>query len=207
MNSNIKLIINFLKSNEKNLLINQVSDEIGCFYDLVIRELSIGIGVKLVNEISEGNNDANDLFDDDKKIFIMKISNNKQIEEITKKNYQKIIFTDYKNYKKYIKKYIVINGYDFEKDVKSYIYEYCKVNNEDLLNYIISQPYFTQSEINKYRVNKSGYLIDNGIKDNNFILDIRKDIFVLKKNRYDIKKLFDFIKKEARHKKLNFLTY
>tara|TARA_Y100000816_G_C25946879_1_gene493931 strand:+ start:65 stop:688 length:624 start_codon:yes stop_codon:yes gene_type:complete len=207
MNSNIKLIINFLKSNEKNLLINQVSDEIGCFYDLVIRELSSGIGVKLVNEISEGNNDANDLFDDDKKIFIMKISNNKQIEEITKKNYQKIIFTDYKNYKKYIKKYIVINGYDFEKDVKSYIYEYCKVNNEDLLNYIISQPYFTQSEINKYRVNKSGYLIDNGIKDNNFILDIRKDIFVLKKNRYDIKKLFDFIKKEARHKKLNFLTY
>lgn len=207
MNSNIELIINFLKSNEKNLLINQVSDEIGCFYDLVIRELSSGIGVKLVNEISEGNNDANDLFDDDKKIFIMNISNNKQIEEITKKNYQKIIFTDYKNYKKYKKKYIVINGYDFEKDVKSYIYEYCKVNNEDLLNYIISQPYFTQSEINKYRVNKSGYLIDNGIKDNNFILDIRKDIFVLKKNRYDIKKLFDFIKKEARYKKLNFLTY
>ena len=137
----------------------------------------------------------------------------KYISILIRKEFQGIInvggpkISDYKNYKKYKKKYIVINGYDFEKDVKSYIYEYCKVNNEDLLNYIISQPYFTQSEINKYRVNKSGYLIDNGIKDNNFILDIRKDIFVLKKNRYDIKKLFDFIKKEARYKKLNFLTY
>ena len=40
-----------------------------------------------------------------KKLFICYLNNSKQIEEIMKKKYQKIIFTDYKNYKKFQKKF------------------------------------------------------------------------------------------------------
>ena len=69
-------------------------------------------------------------------------------------------------------------------------------------------PYFTLSEALKYKVNQSGYIADAKIKSlNNFILEIRKDIFSLRKSKIDIKKLFSKIKDEAIYKKFNFLTY
>ena len=38
--TNIELIKDFLKGNDKNLLINQVNEEIGCFYQISLREIS-----------------------------------------------------------------------------------------------------------------------------------------------------------------------
>ena len=64
------------------------------------------------------------------------------------------------------------------------------------------------SEATKYKVNKSGYIADAKNKSiNNFILEIRKDIFNLKKSRVDIKRLFSKIKIESIYKKFNFLIY
>ena len=34
------------------------------------------------------------------------------------------------------------------------------IDNKDLINYCISQPYLTYSEITKYIVNKNGYVVD-----------------------------------------------
>ena len=62
----------------------------------------------------------------------------------------------------------------------------------------MSLPYFTLSEATKYKVNKSGYITDANKKGlNNFILEIRKDIFKFKKSQIDIKKLFSKIKNEV----------
>ena len=44
-----------------------------------------------------------------------------------KKNYQKIIFSDYKNYKKYQKKFLVINGYNYEKDIIYFLKKFMKL--------------------------------------------------------------------------------
>ena len=72
----------------------------------------------------------------------------------------------------------------------------------------MSLPYFTLSEATKYKVNKSGYTTDGKSKAlNNFILEIRKDIFTLRKSQNDVKKLFSKIKNEAMYKKFNFLIY
>ena len=37
--NNIQLINNFLETETENLLINQVNEEIGCFYEMVIEEI------------------------------------------------------------------------------------------------------------------------------------------------------------------------
>ena len=51
-----------------------------------------------------------------------------------------------------------------------------------------------------------GYFIDEKDTDN-FILQIRKEIFMSKKSRINIKELFFKLKKEALYKKFNFLAY
>ena len=119
---NIELIEDFLSSTDVyTLLVNNVSDEIGCFYKTVIEHLSIKFNVKLdKSEYSKIVNISKDLFET-KKIYIYYITNNKHIEDIGKKIYPKIIFTDYKNYKKFTKKYFTINGYDFVKDINFFL--------------------------------------------------------------------------------------
>ena len=61
--NNINKIENFIKNEEnKSLLINQVSDDIGEFYLQVIENFTEEIGVKLLKEIDDNNSDTNDLF-------------------------------------------------------------------------------------------------------------------------------------------------
>ena len=55
--NNIELIKNFIEKDNQNLLINQVNDEIACFYELVIEEISKRLNVNIYkksfdNEIS-----------------------------------------------------------------------------------------------------------------------------------------------------------
>tara|TARA_B100000963_G_scaffold205137_1_gene178629 strand:+ start:1138 stop:1770 length:633 start_codon:yes stop_codon:yes gene_type:complete len=207
--NNIESIKRFFSTEEnKTLLINQVNEEIGCFYELVLREISSIYNVKLKNFANvDYSNTSNDLFQD-KKVLLFYITNSKQIDDLTKNDDQKIIISDYKNFKKYQKKLLVINGYQYEKDVNYFLNNIYNISDENLINYCISLPYFTISEAKKYKTNKSGYLTD--IKDkvsNNFILEIRKEIFNLRKSKVDIKQLFFHIKNEAKYKKLNFLTY
>ena len=206
--NNIELIENFLSlEKDKTLLINEVSDEIHSFYNFVIKEFANKLNIKVINNIKPNEiKDSNELFID-RKVNILNLNNTKQIEEVGEKEFQKIIFTDYKNYKKLLGKYQVINGYVFETDLKIFFENYNDIRNEELINYCLSHPYLTLSELSKYEVNRSNYSTYPIKSDtHNFILQIRKEIFMSKKNNINIKELFNKLKKEVRYKKFSFLT-
>ena len=207
--NNIEIIQNFLSNEEnKTLLINPTSEEITYFYEGLLRNLSVNSNIKFHNaEYSKVNEVSNDLFGT-KEIYLYFITNSKQIDEIEKLNFQKVIFTDYKNYKKFIKKYVCINGYDFEKDIKIFLQDHLSISDHSFIEHCISQPYLTFSEISKYNINNKNYKMGSPVtSEGNFILEIRKEIFKLKKSQADIKKLFSKIKSEVKYKKFNFLTY
>lgn len=207
MKNNIETIKKFIESNNQNLLINQLNEEIGCFYETVIRELSRKKNVSVINYVGVNANNNEDLFSN-KKLYLFTSTNSRQIEEITSGNSQNIILTDYKNYKKFSKNLVSINGYDFEKDLRYFLNHYFKISDETIINYCISSPYFVFSEVSKYSLNSKNYSADTRVKEvNNFILSLRKDIFKLKANSIDIKKLFQKLKLEVNYKKFNFLTY
>ena len=207
--NNIEKIRQFLSIKKNNsLLINQVDEEIGSFYELAIKEMSNEIDIKISFHTDIINSDeTSDLFQEER-IYIYHLTNSRQIEEIAQKNNRKIIISDYKNFKKFQKKFQTINGYDYEKDIVYFFKNIYKINQQELINYCISHPYFTMSEATKYRINKSSYFADSSINStNNFILDTRKSIFSLKRSQIDIKKLFMMLKNEVKYKKLNFLVF
>ena len=207
--NNIEKIRQFLSIKKNNsLLINQVDKEIGSFYELAIKEISKEIGIKINFNTNIINPDeTSDLFQEEK-IYLYRLTNSKQIEGIAKENYRKIIISDYKNFKKFQKNLQTVNGYDYEKDIVYFFKNIYKINEQELINYCISHPYFTMSEATKYKINKSSYLADSSINGtNNSILDIRKSIYSLKRSHIDIKKLFIMLKNEVKYKKLNFLVF
>ena len=64
------------------------------------------------------------------------------------------------------------------------------------------------SEVSKYLTNSSGYIRENKIKETtNFILEIRKELFNIKRNHSNPKDIYLNLKKEVLYKKLNFLVY
>ena len=204
--NNIDLIHNFLEGNNLKLLVNQVNDEIGCFYEVIIKSMSKKIDIQILDD-SNLINDNNDLFGG-KKIYLTNSNNSKLIEQISNTNSQNIIFTDYKNYKKFFKKFILINGYDFEKDLKYYLETFLEIKNDELFNYCLSYPHLIFSETSKYIINNMNYSADYIVNEKeNFILKVRKDIFRLKKSQIDVKQLFFKLKTEMIYKKFNFLAY
>ncbi len=207
--NNIVKIESFISSEkDRDLLINQVNEEIFCFYDFVIRDLANKYNIRINNNKSVDYVDPlNDLFGT-KELSIYNSNTTKVIQEISKKNFKKVIFTDYKNYKKLLSKFITINGYDFKKDLIFFLNNFCKINNKNLIDNCLVSPYLISSEVSKYKVNKTGYSLDHiKIDSNNSIFKIRKDIFLQKKSIVDVKKLFAIIKQEVQYKKFNFLTY
>ena len=207
--NNIEIIKKFFSSDkDKTLLINKVSEDIGCFYELLLEEISSVYQIK-IDKLTDSvySSTSNDLFQE-RRVLLANLTNSKQIDELSKNEYQKIIITDYKNFKKYQNKFLVINGYQYERDIIYFLKNIYNISDESLINYCLSLPYFTISEATKYEVNKSGYITDAKSKGlDNFILEIRKDIFKLKKSQIDIKKLFSKIKSEVVYKKFNFLIY
>ena len=82
------------------------------------------------------------------------------------------------------------------------------VCNFEMINYCLSLPYLTFSELSKFLINKTGYVNENQFKeDTNSILELRKEIFNLKKNYKDLKKIYFCLKKEVYLKKFSFLIY
>ena len=207
--NNIKIIDNFLSTEKDHtLLINKVSEEIACFYDFVVKEFSEKYRIKVyTNNEPSNTNDVDDLFQNNK-IDIYNLANSKLIESLGNENYKKIIFSDYKNYKKFQKQFLTINGYEFERDMIYFIRIINEIKEDSLVEYCISKPYFTSSEISKYKISKSNYITDSNIKKfRNFILDIRKEVYMSRKSKFDVKKLFLMIKNEAMYKKFSFLIY
>ena len=207
--NNIKIINDFLSTEKDHtLLINKVSEEIACFYDFVVKEFSEKYKIKVyTNNEPSSTNDVDDLFLNNK-IDIYNLANSKLIESLGNEDYKKIIFSDYKNYKKFQKQFLTVNGYEFERDMNYFIRIINEINEDSLVEYCTSKPYFTSSEISKYKISKSNYITDSNIKEfRNFILDIRKEVYMSRKSKFDVKKLFLMIKNEALYKKFSFLIY
>jgi hypothetical protein len=205
---NIEVINNFFsKKNDQLLLINKINDEIGIFYINIINHFAQKNNIKInfVNDLRETTNN-NDLFGLTR-IYILNISNKKTLEQLVDNNNQVIAFTDYKIFKQYQSKMRTINGYDYIKDIKYFFREILNINNKTLIENIINNPELSYSEISKFLVSDVGYIKNISLhEDTNFILEIRKDIFKLRKTN-DIKNIYFKIKDEAKYKKFNFLTY
>ena len=206
--NNIEGINNFLDDKENNhLLINQVSDEIGIFYLYVIQHFSNSLGININWNADTDNISTNtDLFGL-KKINVFNVTSSKKIDQILLSNDKSIVITDYKNFKKYQKNYQTINGYNFSNDLNIFLKKTLKIENHNLIEICLKNPQLILSETSKYLVNKDNYLKDDSIHlEVNKILEIRKNIFELKKNG-DLQKLFLSIKEEVQYKKFSFLTY
>ena len=203
----ILLIEKFFNSDEETILINQVNEELGVFYLGIIKYYADKQDIKLsIDDNSEAIIVDNDLFGQ-KEVKIFNVSNSKKLASILNSHNKKIIFTDYKNYKKLNSKYNCINGYNFAFDIIFYKNE-LKINNDELLEYCKNNPILLFSEVSKYLINDKLYSTDQAlIEEKNHISNIRKSIFKIKKNKFDIKNLYISIKKEAEYKKLSFLTY
>ena len=205
---NIENINNFLSIEKNNyLLINQVSDEIGIFYLHVIQFFSTSTGINInLNADVDNISTNNDLFEL-KKINVFNTTSTKKIDQILSSNDKSIVFSDYKNFKKYQKNYQTINGYNFSNDLKTFVKETLKIENQSLVEICTKNPQLILSETSKYLLNKDNYLKDMAIDfEVNKILEIRKKIFELKRSD-NIQKLFLAIKEEVNYKKFSFLTY
>ena len=206
--TNIEKINDYFYSKDfDHLIINIVSDEIGIFYLYVVQyfSTSLGIGINF-NANAESIVSNNDLFEL-KKVDVFNTTSAKKIDQILSNNNKSIVFTDYKNFKKYQKNYQTINGYNFTNDLKKFIRDILKIENQDLIEICTKNPQLILSETSKYLINKNNYLKDKSIDfEINKILEIRKNIFELKKGD-NIQKLFLAIKEEVNYKKFSFLTY
>ena len=204
----ISLIKDFIGSNEENMLVNQVNDEIAIFYLGVLKHYAKNQGIKISNNtLAEEALSEEDLFGT-KTIQTYNIANAKKLDAILDSHSKKIVFTDYKNYKRINTKLININGYQFEKDVVFFIKNELNINNDELLDYCKHNPALLFSETSKFLINNNQYSRDRSITDDkNHVLDIRKSIFEIKRNNFNIKNLYQNIKKEAEYKKLSFLTF
>ena len=101
--NNILEIKNFLSDEkEDKMIINQVSDHIGIFYDNLISYYCDKFKIRIIKEQSLENIETHDLFLE-KKINLFYSNNLKNIEKIMKIKDKAIIFSDYKVYKKLLK--------------------------------------------------------------------------------------------------------
>jgi len=205
--SQLSIIENFFISEKETVIINQVNDEIRSFYLSIIKHYADRKNIKVnFHNDNETSRSENDLFGNDE-IKILITNNTKKITEATNTNNKKIIFTDYKNYKKFNSKFNCINGYNFDLDLTFFIKDELKINNDELLHFCKNNPALLVSETSKYLINNNQYTKDQALlEEKNHILNIRKSIFENKRN-FNIKELYLNIKKEVKYKKLSFLTY
>tara|TARA_A100001011_G_C14314855_1_gene847457 strand:+ start:3851 stop:4474 length:624 start_codon:yes stop_codon:yes gene_type:complete len=206
--NNIKLIRDFIENKDRHkLLINKVNEEIGHFYVNLIEAEANSKKVKLYYKNNLAEERIDDLFEVHK-LDICFSDNKKIVGRFIESDSKCIIFTDYKNYKNYSKNVFAVNGYAYQEDVEFYINEILEINNLEFMDYCKGSPHLAFSEISKYIVNSSNYIKENKIKEkSNFILDIRKRIFDLKRKQKDSREIYNYLKQEVKYKKFNFLAY
>ena len=203
----ILLFERFFQSKEETILINEVNEELGVFYLNLIKYYANKEGVKIsINDSNETMGNEDDLFGLTK-IKILNITNTKKLNEILNTNDKKIIFTDYKNFKKLNSRYNCINGYNFEIDITFFIKNELKINNNELEFFCKNNPALIISETSKFLINNQYTCDQSIIEEMNHISNIRKSIFKIKKSNLNIRNLYLNVKSEAKYKKFSFLTY
>ena len=151
--NNIIKLKEFIKSQEKLLFINQVNEELAILYLNILNHFSQNMGFKIIKNTSfEDDGGIDDLFGVNK-IQVFTSTNQKNIEKILNTSSKLIIFTDYKNYKKFYLKFNSINGYQFEKDIAFFIKNELNIDNDELIFYCITYPVLLFSETSKYQSN------------------------------------------------------
>ena len=204
----IEQIKEYLKSKQKTLIINQVNEEIALLYLNIILYYSKLYKIKINKEEKPEIDFLEiDLFELNE-IKILITANNSKINNFIQSDEKKIIFTDYKNFKKFKLSMDFIDGYQFENDIKYFIQKELEIKSDSLLTFCINNPTLLFSEISKYLVNDKNYIRDQQLfEETNHILNIRKKIFNLKKESSDLRSLYSNIKKETLYKKFSFLTF
>jgi len=203
--NNIERIIDFINSEKKGLLINIQNEEVNFFYNDVIKYLAKKNNIQIKTK-DYGDTSINDLFSD-VKIFTYNTNSTKNIEVIINSNEKFILFTDYKNFKKISNNLIKINSYSFEKDIIFFLKQIEQIEDKNLIQYCINNPHLLFSEIHKFQIN-GNYVNDSNIKvKDDFILNIRRNIFNQKKNLKNIKAIYQLNKEEIIYKKFSFLTF
>ena len=206
--NNISKIKNFIVSeNESKMIINQVSDNIGLFYNNLITNFCEVEKIRVVKNSNLEIIESQDLFLDKKIILIF--SNNKNlVTKMLEINDKIIVLSDYKTFKQFTNRTLSINGYEYQNDMKNYIRNEHKIDDLNLIEFCISNPHLAFSEISKYLINSNGYIKDTNMSEKiNFILNLRKELFDLKRNNRNTKSIYENLKKEIKYKKFNFLTY
>ncbi len=208
MINSIELTIKFIEDDsQQKLIINQVNEEIGLFYINLVEKEAIDKNVRINYRDKFIENTSSSLFIENE-IDLYVSNNKKEIEKYLNSNNKSIIFTDYKNFKIYSKSALSVNGYNYITDIKYYITKILNIKNPELIDFCINSPYLMFSEVSKYLINSSGYIRENKIKETtNFILEIRKELFNIKRNHSSPKDIYLNLKKEVLYKKLNFLVY
>ena len=208
MINSIELTIKFIEDDsQQKLIINQVNEEIGLFYINLVEKEAIDKNVRINYRDKFIENTFSSLFIENE-IDLYVSNNKKEIEKYLNSNNKSIIFTDYKNFKIYSKSALSVNGYNYITDIKYYITKILNIKNPELIDFCINSPYLMFSEVSKYLTNSSGYIRENKIKETtNFILEIRKELFNIKRNHSSPKDIYLNLKKEVLYKKLNFLVY
>tara|TARA_B100000035_G_C20993158_1_gene551192 strand:+ start:920 stop:1549 length:630 start_codon:yes stop_codon:yes gene_type:complete len=208
LNNIEKIQTYFNNEKEQNfLIISKISEEVGSFYDYLIRYFSSIYKVGLrYNENFSNNLLNNDLFGE-KTINVIDTTSSKKIDDLLISKGNLIVYTNYKNFKKYQNTNYSINSYNYILDIKIFLRQQLKIDDNDLLDICIKTPQLIYSEISKFLINQNTYQKDTGISsDTNNILNIRKDITELKRLN-KIQDLFIKIIEEAKYKRFSFLTY
>lgn len=206
--NNIAIIKDFLDGkNENKLIINQVSDQIGVFYSCLIDYLCSKSKIVIARDQNLETTKTQSLFIENN-VFIHYSNNKKDIDKFMKMKDKVIIISDYRVFKEYSKKILSVNGYNYIKDIRYFIKNEFKIDNSSVLEFCINNPHLAFSEISKYQINSHGYISDATInEETNFILNIRKQLFNLKRNDSDTRSIYENLKKEVLYKKFNFLIY
>lgn len=205
--NNLEKIEKFLdNTEEKKLIICAINQEVEEFYFIAIRFFCENKKINLKRNIVTNDNNTSDLFGT-VTINISTTSKTSELEKILLSDKKIITLTDYKNYKKYSKSMISINGYDYENDIKEFISSILKINNSDLLRLCLLNPSLTFSETSKYMVNNNYLKSAPILNETNFIFEKRKELYELKKQGADMKKIYLKLKSEIIYKKFSFLAY
>ena len=204
--NNIEKIKNyFLNKEQKALLINELNENVSAFYEYVIRHFSKKSNFILDKSI-EVDRQNNNLFELSS-VGLFLNSKSDTIKKILSSNSSAIIFTDYKNFKKYSNETININTYEYAMDIKYFVHQELNYQNQSLIEFCINEPGLFFSEISKFEITNKFYESLGLKQETNQIVEIRKNIFNLKKNSNNIKDLYENLIAEVRYKKFNFLTY